>query len=88
MAHTLSTKKRVRQNVKLAAQNRGYKSRIRTAKKQLLESIASGKSTVQEQLRTTVALIQRTAGKGVIHKNKAANLISELSLRANAARSK
>jgi small subunit ribosomal protein S20 len=89
MAITLSAKKRVRQNGKRRALGRSQTNRVKNAAKRLLTALNSATAAEQQvalqaQYRATVALIQRTAGKGTIHRNKAANLVSSLTKRLHA----
>lgn len=83
MANKLSAKKRARQSIQRTVYNRNYKAGLRKARKSVLQSTAKPESLAK--LSQTVALIQRTASKGVIHRNKAANLISRLQRAANKA---
>jgi small subunit ribosomal protein S20 len=80
MAHSKSAKKRVRQNEQQRLRNRHHRSRLRTAIKQLRAAVAAGdKDASQEQLPATIALLDRMAGRRVIHKNAAARSKSRLS---------
>ncbi len=80
MAHSKSAKKRVRQNEEQRLRNRHHRSRLRTAIKQLRAAVAAGdKDTSQEQLPRTIALLDRMAGRRVIHRNAAARTKSRLS---------
>lgn len=72
MAHTLSAKKRIRQNVKQRARNRWRKNQIKEAIRQLEEHVHSGeKSKAQEQLSVCFKALDKVASKGTIHKNTA-----------------
>ena len=85
MAHTPSAKKRVRQNLSRRAHNRAYRTKIRSQRKQILTLAAAGKKKdASEMLSTFVKTVQQIAGKGLIHRNKAANLISGVAKRINA----
>lgn len=88
MAHSLSAKKRVRQNIKHAAHNRSYKSQIRTQRRSVLEKLAAKEPKNVEEFRKIVSLIQRVAAKGVVHKNKASNMVARLSRRMHQATAK
>jgi small subunit ribosomal protein S20 len=65
--------------------NRARKTRMKSAIKELYDAMASGAAeTVGAKLLEAVSIIDKTASKGVIHKNKAARLISRLTKKANA----
>ena len=82
MANHKSALKAHRQNVKVRAQNREYRSRLRRALKAARAAIDSGDATqAGTQLRSTVSLIARLAGKNIIHANAAARYKSRLSRR-------
>ena len=89
MAHSLSAKKRVRQNLKRRARNRSRKDQIKESVKGFTAALSSGTlDKAAEALRKTVQKMDRIAGKGTIHKNTAARKRSRLTKRLNAARAK
>jgi small subunit ribosomal protein S20 len=89
VAHSLSAKKRVRQNLKRRARNRARKEQIKESVKGFTAAISTGKLDVAEtELRKAVQKLDRVAGKGTIHKNTAARKRSRLTKRLNAARAK
>ena len=89
MAHSLSAKKRVRQNIKRRARNRARKDQIKEAVKGFTAAITGGKLDVAAtELRKAVQKLDRVATKGTIHKNTAARKRSRLTKRLNAARAK
>lgn len=58
------------------------KTRMKNVIKDVQEAISSNSTElVMERLRQAVSTIDRTAGKGVIHKNNAARKISRLTRR-------
>jgi small subunit ribosomal protein S20 len=82
MANHSATKKDVRQSAKRRERNKYYGKTTRNAIrdiKALKEAKAAG-----EKFPEVVSLIDKIAKKGVIHKNKAANLKSKLAKRINA----
>ncbi len=82
MAHSLSAQKRIRQNEKRNARNRWRKAEMREAIKELLEKVAHGTiDEVKAQHKAVQKIIDRTAAKGVIHKNQAARRKSRLNAR-------
>lgn len=87
MAHSLSAKKRVRQNVKHRARNRARKADIRSQVKTFITTLGSGDmKKAEEALAKAVAVMDKVAVKGTIHKNQAARRRSRLTKRLNAAR--
>jgi small subunit ribosomal protein S20 len=81
MANYLSTIKRARQNKKHRERNKHYKSLMKTAIKRVLST--KDKKTAEEVLGKTVSLLDKLATKRIIHKNKAANQKSRLTLFVN-----
>lgn len=71
-----SAEKRQRQNEKRRKRNKSVKTRIRTGKNRILE--AESPEEAEELLQEMYALLDRAAGKGVIHENKAAREKSRL----------
>ena len=87
MAHSLSAKKRVRQNIKHRARNRARKQDIRSQVKTFITTLGAGDmKKAEEELRKAVAVMDRVAVKGTIHKNAASRRRSRLTKRLNAAR--
>ena len=79
MANIASAIKRNRQNTKRRAHNRHYRSTMRTQIKRVRVAIEAGdKDAAQALLPGTVAIIQRVAQKGMIHKRNAARRVSRL----------
>lgn len=80
MAHTVSAHKRIRQNASHRARNRWRKRMLREAVKDVREQIIHGSTTdAENSFRKAQAIIDRVAGKGVIHKKAAARTKSRLS---------
>lgn len=85
MAHSLSAKKRIRQNLKRRARNRWRMKAMKTAIKEYLDKLAHGSiEDAQKAFREASSLIDRTAQKGVIHRNQAARRKSRLNARLKA----
>lgn len=79
MGNIASAIKRNRQNVKRRGHNRHYRSTMRTQVKRVREAIEAGdKDAAQALFPATVAIIQRVAQKGMIHKLTAARRVSRL----------
>lgn len=82
MANHRSTKKDARQAAKRRDRNRYNGKTTRNAIRELRD--ANGKE-VGEKFPKVAGMIDKLAKRGVIHKNKAANLKSKLARKANAA---
>jgi len=78
MAHHLSAKKRIRQNELRRLHNRYYARSARNAVKELRNT--KEKEAAAELLPKVSSILDRLAKKNIIHKNKAANLKSSLTL--------
>lgn len=79
MANHKSAEKRIRQNEKRRDINRANRGKLRTQIKKLRAAIgASDATTSNELLGATVALIDKSVNKGVIHRNTAARYKSRL----------
>jgi len=88
MASTLSSKKRIRQNERRRARNRWRMRTLRTALKDLEEKLLHGSyNDSVPAFRAACQVLDKTAGKGVIHKNTAARKKSRLSARMKAKKS-
>jgi small subunit ribosomal protein S20 len=89
VAHSLSAKKRIRQNEKRRARNRIRKDLLKTEVKAFTTVLAAGNfGKAEEQLRKVVSRLDKIASKNTIHKNAAARKRSRLTKRLNALRTK
>jgi small subunit ribosomal protein S20 len=89
VAHSLSAKKRVRQNIKRRARNRARKDQIKESVKSFTAAVTAGKlDQAETALRAASQKLDRIATKGTIHKNTAARKRSRLAKRLNAAKAK
>ena len=85
MAHSLSAKKRMRQNASRRARNRGFKRVINEDVRAFVDAVAGGdKAKAADLLKATVKRISRTATRSAIHKNTASRKISRLQRKLNA----
>lgn len=85
MANHFSALKRARQTEKRSVRNRSNTSRLRTALRELRESLTKGDKQAAEQVfRSTVSALDRAVQKGVVHANTASRYKSRLSARLNA----
>ena len=87
MAHSLSAKKRVRQNIKHRARNRARKEQIKLQVKAFTAATTVGDwGKADTELRAVASRLDKVAAKGSIHKNTAARKRSRLTKRLNALR--
>lgn len=85
MANTAQAKKRARQAEVRRARNTAQRSALRSAIKKVLKAVeAKDKTAAQSALHEACATIDRSAGKGLIHKNNAARHKSHLNTRVRA----
>ena len=85
MANHFSALKRARQTEKRTATNRANPSRLRTALRDLRESIEKGdKAATQQLYRTTVSVLDKAIQKGTLHENTASRYKSRLGKRVTA----
>jgi small subunit ribosomal protein S20 len=72
-----------RQTIKRTAHNRELRSKLRTALKSIRAAHDAGKSAdVKAALSETFSIVDKMAGKGIIHDNAAGRYKSRLSKRA------
>lgn len=82
MASHASALKAHRQSLKNREHNRQFRSRLRTALKSIRSAIdGNDTAAARAALREVVSLIDKLAGKGVIHKNAAGRYKSRLTTR-------
>ena len=82
MASHASALKAHRQSLKNREHNRQFRSRLRTALKNVRSAIdGNDKAGAKSALRDVVSLIDKLASKGIIHKNAAGRYKSRLSAR-------
>ena len=84
MANHKSAAKQARQDEKRKLRNRWWRSRLRSAIKELRAAIDAGeKDKVEGLLTQTLGLVDRTSRAGVLHVNTASRYKSRLQLAAN-----
>jgi small subunit ribosomal protein S20 len=83
MANHSATKKDVRQAAKRRERNKYYGKTTRNAIRDLKDTKDVNEAV--KQLPDVISMIDRLAKKGIIHKNKAANLKSKLTRRTKTA---
>ncbi|MBO7492199.1 MAG: 30S ribosomal protein S20 [Bacteroidales bacterium] len=82
MANHKSSIKRIRANEKKRLANRYYSKTMRNALKDIRNT--EDKNEATQKLSAMTSMIDKLAKKGMIHKNKAANLKSGLMKKINA----
>lgn len=84
MATHKSALKRTRQSKLRRVRNLSHKTRARKVVKDLRTAVAQNNADqALERLNSAVSILQKTASKGVIHKNKASRTISRLTRQVN-----
>jgi small subunit ribosomal protein S20 len=81
MANHKSAKKRIRANDTKRLANRYFSKTMRNALKDI--RLTSEKAVAEEKLPKVTSLIDKLVKKGIIHRNKAANLKSGLAVKIN-----
>ena len=89
MAHSLSAKKRVRQNTKKKIINRARKSQVKTQIKHFEEALSSGNvEAAAEQYRLVARGLDQTAATSTMHKRTTARKKSRLAKKLNQLKTK
>jgi small subunit ribosomal protein S20 len=85
MANTKQAAKRAKQSLKHRGANVSLRTELRTAIKKVTKAIEAGdQKTADATLRAETSTLDRIAGKGIIHKNKAARHKSRLAAKVKA----
>ena len=85
MAHSLSAKKRVRQNAKRRVINRARKSMVKTQIKHLETALNAGDAAkAKDQLKLLTKKLDKLSTTSTLHKNTAARIKSRMTRRVNA----
>ena len=85
MASHKSALKRIKQTRNRTEINRAHRTRLRHQMRKLRVAIESeNKSAAQDLLKPTLALIDHSIHKGILHRNAAARYKSRLTVRVNA----
>jgi small subunit ribosomal protein S20 len=89
VAHSLSAKKRVRQNAKRRKTNRARKSQVKTQIKHFGAALDSGNiEAASEQYRLVARKLDKVAAARTMHKKTAARKKSRLAKRLNSLKAK
>lgn len=85
MANTAQARKRVRQAEKSRQRNASQRSMLRTMVKRVFNAIAAGdKAAAETALKDAIPVLDHSARKGLIHKNKAARYKSRFNAQVQA----
>lgn len=84
MAHTLSSRKRVRQNARRRDRNRARRSQLKTAVRAFREKLSEPGAKPVEDFRQFCKAVDQAAARGTLHKNTAARRKSRMARRLNA----
>ena len=76
-----SAQKRARQTVKITDRNKKIKALIKGSVKKIVTQ--KDKAVAETDYKATTRILDRAASKGIIHKNKAANMKSKLAKKVN-----
>ena len=89
MAHSLSAKKRVRQNAKRRVINRARKSMVKTQIKHFEAALSAGEvEAATERFRLLVKKLDSVASTSTMHKNTTARMKSRLARQLNSLKAK
>ena len=81
MATHASALKAHRQSLVHRERNRKYRSQLRSTLKQIRVVIEKDKAAAKKELSQAISLIDKMAGKGIIHRNTASRYKSRLNAR-------
>jgi len=89
VAHSLSAKKRIRQNAKRRTTNRARKSQVKTQIKRFEAAVSQGDAAAaSEEFRLVVKKLDKVASTSTMHKKTAARKKSRLAKRLNSLKAK
>ncbi len=84
MANSAQARKRARQAEQRRVRNTGHRSTVRTYIKKVIAAVDKGdREAAGTALQEAVPIIDKMAGKGIIHKNKAARHKSRLAAKVS-----
>ena len=85
MANSPQARKRARQAQRHRARNVSHRSKVRTYIKKVVAAVDTGDAeAANAALEEAIPVIDQMAGKGMLHRNKAARHKSRLSAKVNA----
>jgi small subunit ribosomal protein S20 len=89
VAHSLSAKKRIRQNERHRMLNRARKSMLKTNTKHLLKALDDGNvEKAQAELKLLSQKLDKVACTSTMHKNTASRIKSRMAKRVNSLKTK
>lgn len=74
-----SAEERVRRNERDNEKNKNYKRRLRQNLKDIMK--CASKAEAQEKLKSAFSLADKLVVKGILHRNKSANMKSQMALK-------
>jgi len=84
LANHKSALKRARQNEVKRIKNKGYKTRVKKAVKEVRTALSDNSADqAKKSFVKTVSIVQKAASKGIIHRNQASRKISRLATQIN-----
>jgi small subunit ribosomal protein S20 len=84
MAHSVSARKRIRQDLKRRARNRRRKKVVRLATREFEEAVGTGNAASSlEAFKNVQKKLDQIAAKGAIHKRTAARRKSRMARKVN-----
>ncbi|MCI8331906.1 MAG: 30S ribosomal protein S20 [Clostridiales bacterium] len=84
MANIKSAKKRILVNATKAAQNKAFKTALKTSCKKLKAAVDAGdKAAAEAAYKEAVVMTDKAVTKGILHKNKAARKKSQYTVALN-----
>jgi len=84
LANSKSARKRINVAERRRLRNQSYRSAAKTSVRRAREAVAGGDElTSAEAVKSALSMLDRVAGKGIIHKNNAARRKSRLMARYN-----
>jgi small subunit ribosomal protein S20 len=84
MAHSISAKKRTRQNITRAERNKPYRTRASRTLRDARVAIDNGDDDAAELVREAQSALDRAARRNIIHPNSAARRKARLARRLKA----
>jgi len=85
LANHKSALKRIKQSEKRRLRNKAAMSKVKTLVKKFQTAVSSSDAQEAKQTLTSVVpAVGKSASKGIIHKNKAARIVSRLTRKLNA----
>ena len=86
MAHSISAKKAIRQNIARRLRNRATRSNLRTLSRQAREAVAGeDKEAATAAVRASMVALDKAGSKKTLHRNNAARKKSRIMKKLNVA---